>query len=125
MTIFIESAVLYAPFAITSLATTVIINPLQQVFIPLLVVAHQVATYLIVYRLADGTAWQKDTLQKKVLSTIKFTTAHAGQPRAVEGSGNLDALSGPQAPPSMNDPNGTTSAAAAIEAIHTRRTLDV
>jgi len=80
LTIFIESAALYTPFAVSFLVTAAIVSPLQEVFWPFLIAAHQLSTYLIVYRLANGTAWEKDTFQNnKVqgLSTIKFNHALA------------------------------------------------
>ena len=30
------------------------------------------ATYLIIYRVADGTAWSKDTMNKQTMSSANF-----------------------------------------------------
>jgi hypothetical protein len=46
---------------------------------------QQISAYLIVYRLAAGTAWRKDTLEKKMVSTVQFNVPH----QHMEGSSNI------------------------------------
>lgn len=41
-----------------------------------LTATQQVATYLIIYRVADGTAWTKKMLDSATLTTINFKTGH-------------------------------------------------
>ena len=33
---------------------------------------QQVATYLIIYRVANGTAWSREALESRTLTTIQF-----------------------------------------------------
>ncbi len=35
---------------------------------------QQVATYLIIYRVADGTAWTKNSMDSAALTTMNFNT---------------------------------------------------
>jgi len=87
LTIFVESAGLYTIFAICFLVTYAINNPINQIFFGFTTAGQQISAYLIVYRLADGTAWQKDTLEKKMVSTIQF---NVDARRPVGSSGILD-----------------------------------
>jgi len=89
MTIFVESAALYSTFAICFLITYAINNPLNQIFLGFTTAGQQISAYLIVYRLAAGTAWQKDTLEKKLVSTIQFNV-DARRPPVVSSTGILD-----------------------------------
>jgi len=71
LTIFIESAALYSVFSICYLVTYAIGNSINNVFIGFTTGAQQISAFLIVYRLAAGTAWRIDTVEKE-LSTLKF-----------------------------------------------------
>ncbi|KAJ7486867.1 hypothetical protein FB451DRAFT_1349966 [Mycena latifolia] len=63
VTIFVESAALYSVFAILFLVTYAISQPTTQIWLGVASAAQQIAGYLIIYRLADGTAWKSDTMR--------------------------------------------------------------
>ncbi|KAF7376506.1 hypothetical protein MSAN_00066600 [Mycena sanguinolenta] len=63
-TVIIESAALYTIFAVLFLITYALNNPTNQVWLAV----HQIANLLIIYRVAEGSAWQQDTLSIKVNS---------------------------------------------------------
>jgi len=89
LTIFVESAALYSTFAICFLVSYAISNPLNQIFLGFTTAAQQISAYLIVYRLAAGTAWQKDTLEKKMASTIHFSDATSRRPVGISASSGV------------------------------------
>ncbi|TBU26636.1 hypothetical protein BD311DRAFT_789690 [Dichomitus squalens] len=61
-TLVIESAALYSLFAIAFLISYALEKPVNQVLLGFTQASQQVATYLIIYRVADGKAWSsKDT----------------------------------------------------------------
>jgi len=94
MTIVIESAALYIPLAVSLLAAVDLIDfPLAEISWPLLIAARQISTYLIVYRMANGTAWETETLEKKGLSLIKFNYARVAPYSSGRGD-SLDVLDG-------------------------------
>ncbi|KAJ7884287.1 hypothetical protein B0H13DRAFT_2252960 [Mycena leptocephala] len=74
MTIAIESAALYSLFAVLFLITYVVNNPTCQVWLVAASAAQQIAGYLIIYRLADGSAWRAGTLRDSsiVRSGLQF-----------------------------------------------------
>jgi uncharacterized membrane protein YgcG len=55
--IVIESAALYSVFALIFIITYAINNPLNQIFLGVASSAQQIAGYLIIYRVAQGRAW--------------------------------------------------------------------
>ncbi|KAJ7469753.1 hypothetical protein B0H11DRAFT_2043274, partial [Mycena galericulata] len=61
-TVFIESAALYSILALLSLVTYAINNPTTQIWMGTASSCQQIANLFIVYRLALGSAWKKDTL---------------------------------------------------------------
>jgi len=65
--ILVESAALYSVLAIMFIVTYAINNPLNQIFLGVASAAQQIASYLIIYRLADGRAWSTDTLASQSL----------------------------------------------------------
>ncbi|KAJ7736865.1 hypothetical protein B0H16DRAFT_110334 [Mycena metata] len=73
-TVVVESAALYSITAILFLITYAINNPTNQIWLAVASASQQVANLLIVYRLAEGSALQKDTLSGKTAS-IHFKTA--------------------------------------------------
>jgi len=109
LTIFIESAALYSTFAICFLVSYAINNPINQVFLVFTTAAQQISAYLIAYRLAAGTAWQKDTLQKKIISSLKFNV-HLQRPPATPSSSGAAASI---AFATVNPTDGTTSSSGA------------
>ncbi|KAG9218943.1 hypothetical protein CCMSSC00406_0000943 [Pleurotus cornucopiae] len=81
LTIIIESAALYSLFSILFLITYAVNNPTNQIFLGMASSAQQIAGYLIIYRVAEGRAWKKDTLTQSILPTMNF------QPGKKEKSG--------------------------------------
>ncbi|KAF8169842.1 hypothetical protein K438DRAFT_2024569 [Mycena galopus ATCC 62051] len=72
-TVIIESAALYTLFAALFLITYAINDPTNQVWLAVASGCQQIANLLIIYRLADGSAWRKDTLATKT-NAIHFKT---------------------------------------------------
>ncbi|KAI0701260.1 hypothetical protein C8T65DRAFT_545628, partial [Cerioporus squamosus] len=72
VTLIVESAALYSCFAIAFLVSYALNQPVNQIWLGLSQAAQQVATYLIIYRVADGTAWTKRTLNEPTLTSIQF-----------------------------------------------------
>ncbi|KAF7356717.1 hypothetical protein MVEN_01006500 [Mycena venus] len=102
-TVIVESAALYSIFAILFLITYAINNPTNQVWLAVASGCQQIANLLIIYRLADGSAWQQDTLSTKT-NPIHFksgtvhrpvstniTSFHIAAPSASAGSSDPDA----------------------------------
>ncbi|SJL08136.1 uncharacterized protein ARMOST_11499 [Armillaria ostoyae] len=71
-TIVVESAALYSVFAILFLITYAVGHPTNQIFLGVASSTQQIAAYLIIYRLADGRAWKKTTLNTLPLSSMNF-----------------------------------------------------
>ncbi|KAJ7725651.1 hypothetical protein DFH07DRAFT_946202 [Mycena maculata] len=76
-TVIVESASLYSVFALLFLITYALKNPMDQVWLGVASSCQQIANILIIYRLAAGSAWQKDTL-KTINFTIKDFTIKSG-----------------------------------------------
>jgi len=72
VSIIIESASLYSVFAILFLSTYGANNPINQIFLGFTSIAQQISAFLIIYRLAEGKAWKKNTLEQQVFSTMQF-----------------------------------------------------
>ncbi|KAH8106920.1 hypothetical protein BXZ70DRAFT_965721 [Cristinia sonorae] len=68
--LFVESAALYTLFAILFLITYAIDNPTNQVFLGMAAAAQQIAAYLIIYRLANGTAFGTNTMSGATLTSV-------------------------------------------------------
>ncbi|KAF7370706.1 hypothetical protein MSAN_00703800 [Mycena sanguinolenta] len=64
-TVIIESAALYTIFAVLFLITYALNDPTNQVWLAVASGCQQIANLLIIYRLAEGSAWQQDTLSTK------------------------------------------------------------
>ncbi|KAI0311178.1 hypothetical protein OF83DRAFT_779726 [Amylostereum chailletii] len=77
--VLIESAALYSLFAFIFLITYAVNNPINQIFLGLAQAAQQISTYLIIYRLADGKAWNKDTLNTKTVSNMQYESHPAAR----------------------------------------------
>ncbi|OJT08330.1 hypothetical protein TRAPUB_782 [Trametes pubescens] len=76
----IESAALYSAFAIAFLVSYAMNAPINQIWLGFASGAQPIATYLIIYRVADGTAWTKDTMDQ-TLTSMNFH--QAGLPMGV------------------------------------------
>ncbi|KAJ6590044.1 hypothetical protein DFH09DRAFT_1027270 [Mycena vulgaris] len=75
-TVIVESAALYSVFSLLFLVTYAINNPTNQIWLAVASASQQIANLLIIYRLAEGSAWQKDTLTSKT-ATIHFKSGPA------------------------------------------------
>ncbi|KAJ7611616.1 hypothetical protein FB45DRAFT_1065664 [Roridomyces roridus] len=68
--VIIESAALYSVFALLFLVTYSINNPTNQVWLGVASDCQQIANLLILYRVAEGSAWSTDTLATEVTSSM-------------------------------------------------------
>ncbi|KAI0658354.1 hypothetical protein C8Q70DRAFT_1054946 [Cubamyces menziesii] len=74
-TLIVESAALYTVFAIAFLVSYAMNAPINQVWLGFASGAQPIAAYLIIYRVAAGTAWTRETLESQTLTT----TTHPGR----------------------------------------------
>ncbi|GLB43554.1 hypothetical protein LshimejAT787_1400660 [Lyophyllum shimeji] len=72
VTIVVESASLYSIFALIFLVTYAINHPVNSVFLAVASFTQQIANYLIIYRLAQGRAWRRDTLNNQSSTAVDF-----------------------------------------------------
>ncbi|KAI9062690.1 hypothetical protein FKP32DRAFT_1723600 [Trametes sanguinea] len=63
ISIIVESAALYSVFAVAFLVSYSIGAPINQIWLAFAVSAQPLATYLIIYRVADGQGWSSQTLK--------------------------------------------------------------
>jgi len=63
--IMVESAALYSVLALAFIVSYAVNHPINQIFLGSASSAQQIAGYLIIYRLAEGKAWRKNTLIMK------------------------------------------------------------
>ncbi|KDR85778.1 hypothetical protein GALMADRAFT_53579 [Galerina marginata CBS 339.88] len=78
-TIIVESAAIYSVFALMFIISYAVNNPINQIFLAVASSAQQIAGYLIIYRLAEGRAWKRETFAHEGrLQTLRFmdTTSH-------------------------------------------------
>ncbi|KAJ6593301.1 hypothetical protein B0H19DRAFT_1055905 [Mycena capillaripes] len=75
-TVIIESAALYSIFAVLFLVTYAIDNPTNQIWLAVASACQQIANLLIIYRLAEGSAWRQDTLSTTAPIHFKSGTNH-------------------------------------------------
>ncbi|KAH6911142.1 hypothetical protein BKA70DRAFT_1370860 [Coprinopsis sp. MPI-PUGE-AT-0042] len=71
--IFVESAALYSVMAILFIVTYAIDHPINQIWLCVASNSQQIATYWIIYRVARGKAWTKETLAQ---TGSKYTVPH-------------------------------------------------
>ncbi|KAI0352273.1 hypothetical protein OH77DRAFT_1428820 [Trametes cingulata] len=85
----VESAALYSVFAIAFLVSYAMNAPINQIWLGFASGAQPIATYLIIYRVADGTAWTKDTMNSQTLTSMNFrqTNVSAGPAARKRGDG--------------------------------------
>lgn len=120
LTIFVESAALYSTFAICFLISYGINNPINQVFLSFTTAAQQISAYLIIYRLALGTAWTKDTLQKKIISTIQFNVR---TPRPVTTSVGTSEIMDPSSRSAPTESTGSSQPAGEVKTINEKESV--
>ncbi|KAI0079051.1 hypothetical protein K474DRAFT_724371 [Panus rudis PR-1116 ss-1] len=64
LTIFIESAALYSLVSILLLSTYAVQHPINQIWLGLSPAVQMTATYLIIYRVAEGKAWNTEMFSR-------------------------------------------------------------
>jgi len=101
-TVIIESAALYSIFAVLFLITYAVNNPTNQVWLAVASGCQQIANLLIIYRLADGSAWQQDTLSTKT-GPIHFKSGTNHRP--VSTNINSFHIAAPPASAGSSDPD--------------------
>jgi len=87
--IMVESAALYSVLALAFIVSYAVNHPINQIFLGSASSAQQIAGYLIIYRLAEGKAWRKNTLiMKHGMSsgypTLAVESKDAGAAKKVE-----------------------------------------
>ncbi|RPD64750.1 hypothetical protein L226DRAFT_607814 [Lentinus tigrinus ALCF2SS1-7] len=82
-TVIVESAALYSAFAIAFLVSYAMNQPINQIWLGFAQAAQQISTYLIIHRVAMGTAWTSNAMESQTLTS--FNAA----PRA-QGTGERD-----------------------------------
>ncbi|KAH8101560.1 hypothetical protein BXZ70DRAFT_933862 [Cristinia sonorae] len=103
--IFIESAALYCLFSILLLITYALGHPVNQIWLGLSPAVQMLSSYLIIYRVVEGRAWNSDTWNPNATqpSTFRFNNASYGHSDTrVARSGNSD---GPYPLNSMGKPD--------------------
>ncbi|KAJ7581850.1 hypothetical protein C8J56DRAFT_1015779 [Mycena floridula] len=73
LAILVESSAIYSFFAILFLITYAVNNPANQFLLAIASACQQIATYMIIYRLADGRAWKRNTLETSSPTTVVLT----------------------------------------------------
>ncbi|PPR03792.1 hypothetical protein CVT24_007472 [Panaeolus cyanescens] len=71
-TIIIESAASYSICALMFIVTYAVGHPINQIFLAVASNMQQIAGYLIIYRVAEGSAWKEDTFAQSKLGTLRF-----------------------------------------------------
>jgi len=101
VTIVIESASLYSVFALIFLVTYAINHPVNSVFLTVASFTQQIANYLIIYRLAQGRAWHRDTVMNQTSTALDFSgnghtfhTKTSASTNDVEASGTESSAKG-------------------------------
>lgn len=67
--IFVESAALYTVCALLFLITYAVDSPINQVFLGMTNSGQQIATYLIIYRIAEGSGFSRSAIESTTLNT--------------------------------------------------------
>ncbi|OSD05325.1 hypothetical protein PYCCODRAFT_1465244 [Trametes coccinea BRFM310] len=68
----VESAALYSAFAVTFLVSYAIKAPINALWLAFASAAQPIATYLIIYRVADGKAWTQETVSAQTTHSVVF-----------------------------------------------------
>jgi len=69
--IVVESASIHSAFALVFLVTYAVNHPINSVFLIVTSSSQQISNYLIIYRLAEGRAWDRGKMTRPC-STLKF-----------------------------------------------------
>ena len=122
-TVLIESATLYSVFALLFLITYAVNNPINQIALAIAqacqvrfcmsehechtdLIAQQISVYMIIYRLADGSAWKATTLDA-TLTTVQFGP-NVGHRTETETAISRDIEAFPSEPPTATTKVGST-----------------
>ncbi|KAF7289333.1 hypothetical protein MIND_01395300 [Mycena indigotica] len=103
-TVIVESAALYSVFAILFLITYALDNPTNQIWLGVASACQQIANLLIIYRLADGSAWQRDTLTTKT-APIHFKSGGGGMISTHGGNTSFHIAAPPPVSAGSSDPD--------------------
>ncbi|KAI0778961.1 hypothetical protein BD413DRAFT_513116 [Trametes elegans] len=68
-TLVVESAALYSVFAVAFLVSYAMNAPINQIWLGFATAAQPISTYLIIYRVAAGTAWTRATMDTHTLTS--------------------------------------------------------
>ncbi|KAJ2994494.1 hypothetical protein NUW54_g7540 [Trametes sanguinea] len=68
----VESAALYLAFTVVFLVSYAIKAPINALWLAIATAAEPIATYLIIYRVADGKAWTQETVSAQTTTSILF-----------------------------------------------------
>ncbi|TBU39128.1 hypothetical protein BD309DRAFT_461539 [Dichomitus squalens] len=70
--IVVESAAIHTAFALVFVVSYGLESPINEMFVGFASAAQQVATYLIIYRVADGKAWTRGMQHSKTMTSMRF-----------------------------------------------------
>jgi len=89
---FVESAALYAINSILLLATYAPQNPINQIWLGLEPSVQMISSYLIIYRVIEGRAWNSETLNKTGggLTSIAFDSGMSKNTRSTGDTDDTD-----------------------------------
>ncbi|KAI9062692.1 hypothetical protein FKP32DRAFT_1723636 [Trametes sanguinea] len=99
--VLVESAALYSAFAVAFLVSYAIKAPINALWLAVASAAQPIATFLIIYRVADGKAWTQKTVTAETTPSILFPSRlQTDSPtlpkeQVAEGSQTADAYHGP------------------------------
>ncbi|TBU58182.1 hypothetical protein BD310DRAFT_851854 [Dichomitus squalens] len=85
----VESAALYSVFAIMFLVSYALNKPINQIWLGTAQSAQQVASYLIIYRVINGTAWTKEAMETQTLNTVELRATSSSRPRKSTGTSDV------------------------------------
>ncbi|RDX50536.1 hypothetical protein OH76DRAFT_455853 [Lentinus brumalis] len=73
-TVIIESAALYSVFSVAFLVSYAMQQPINQIWLGFAQAAQQISTYLIVHRVAIGTAWTSNAMESHTVTDYHTAT---------------------------------------------------
>ncbi|KAF9463671.1 hypothetical protein BDZ94DRAFT_1163508 [Collybia nuda] len=85
----VESAFIYSSTGLAFLISYAINSPVQNLFLPLLGQVQSIAPLLIILRVAEGTAWSRNTASELVSSNLRFVNNRRRLNAPVDGSATI------------------------------------
>ncbi|KAJ7725653.1 hypothetical protein DFH07DRAFT_251807 [Mycena maculata] len=104
-TLIIESAALYSIFSLLFLITYAVQDPSAQIWLGVASCCQQIANLLIVYRVAEGSAWQKETLTSKTTAPIHFMSQTTQRRVSTVGMGAFHIAAPPESSDGASSPD--------------------